>query len=337
MIIQHSAHRRLGTGVALLILVVSACAMDGEDASSTTTVAVSQPRHQAVGNAGIDDGDVVVDKDVVYGPNDRHRIDVYRLNGLANAPTILVVHGGGWAFGDKRDIAELATVLAQRGFVAAAPNYRLVGSDGQNAFPVPAQDVACAATWLARNTDHYGGDRSTMLVTGYSAGGHLAAMLALDTEREWLDEECPHAPTELAIDAYIGFSAPYDLTVHAPLNPSHVCNMLKDVVGGDGTECLNADPDQFKPANPVDNVTPDDPPALVITGDMDCKISFPPDPETGLCTASPDAFVAALEASNVPFELEVLPGVVHEIDYSNEQVLRAIDTFLQEHGFTDEN
>lgn len=337
MIIQRSHRRSIGLGVVILLLVGSACAADGNGDTSTTGTAALQSQDASVRDGDIDatEVEVEIDVDVAYGPDDRHRVDVYHRAGLVDAPTIVVVHGGGWAFGDKRDIAELATVFAQRGFVAAAPNYRLVGSDGQNAFPVGAQDVACAAAWLADNAGQYGGDPSTMLATGYSAGGHLAAMLALDAQRDWLDEECPHAGTDLTLDAYIGFSAPYDLRVHAPLGPPHVCNMLKDVVGGEGTECFDADPRLFESANPVDNVTPDDPPALVITGDMDCKISFPPDPETGLCTASPDAFVAALEASSVPFELLVLPGVVHDIDYGNEQVLQAMDTFLQEHGFTD--
>lgn len=317
-------------GVVMLLLVLSSCASSGDSGASTTVTAAPQTEDAVAHDVDIDDFEIAVDMNVAYGPDDRHRMDVYHRTGLVDAPTIVVVHGGGWAFGDKRDIAELAEVFAQRGLVVAAPNYRLVGSDGRNAFPVPAQDVACAAAWLTENAHRYGGDPSSMLATGYSAGGHLAAMLAFDSERAWLDEACPHVQSGAGINGYIGFSAPYDLRVHAPM-AALVCTMLRDVVGGEGTECFDADPDLFQPANPVDHVTRDDPPALVITGDMDCKVSFPPDPDTGRCTRSPDLFVAALQEAAVPVQLVVLPGVVHDIDYQSEAVLRAIDSFLRDH------
>ena len=335
MIIQHPRRSRIGFGVAILLLVGSACAADGNGGTSTTGTAMPQSQDAVVRDGNVQATEVEVD--VAYGPDDRHRVDVYHRAGLVDAPTILVVHGGGWAFGDKRDMAELATVFAQRGFVAAAPNYRLVGSDGQNAFPVGAQDVACAAAWLTEHAGDYGGDPSTMLATGYSAGGHLAGIVAYDAERAWLDDDCPSPDVDLTFDAFIGFSAPYDLRVHSPTDPRLVCNMLRDVVGGEGTECLEADPDLFAPANIVDQVTSDDPPALVITGDMDCKVSFPPHPDTGLCTASPDLFVAALQDAAVPVQLVVLPGIVHDIDYDSEEVLQAIESFVRDHGLSDQD
>lgn len=274
---------------------------------------------------------VLIELDLPYGPDDRHRLDVVYAEGLSGAPTILVVHGGGWYSGNKGHAGDLAELFAERGFVAAVPNYRLVGSSGENAFPIPAEDVACAAAWLQESAPEYGGDSSTMLITGFSAGGHLSAVLAFETESDRLAEDCPIQEADLSFDAYIGFSGPYELRMLYP--DIKACNMLRDVVGGTGTECFEADPSLFTPANPIDHVTADDPPSLLVTGDMDCKVSFPADPETGLCRASPDAFATALEEAGVSVDLLVLPGVVHDIDYDHPEVVQAIDSFLRRHGF----
>ena len=66
---------------------------------------------------------------------------------------------------------------------------------------------------------------------------------------------------------------------------------------------------------------------------MDCKVSFPADPETGLCRSAPDAFAAALKDAGVPVDLLVLPSVVHDIDYDSSAVAAAVDSFLGSLGF----
>ena len=87
------------------------------------------------------------------------------------------LHGGGWSGGDKASDVP-ANVLRQldRGWDVVSVNYRL--SPGVT-FPGPLLDAKLAIRWVKVNADHYGWDLDRLVVTGYSAGGNLAAMVAV--------------------------------------------------------------------------------------------------------------------------------------------------------------
>lgn len=88
---------------------------------------------------------------------------------------VLVIHGGGWQYMSRHDVAPLARAIAERGLVAVAPDYRL-----SPVAPWPAQlrDCEAAVAWVASNAESLGVDAAKIGVAGGSAGGHLAAMLA---------------------------------------------------------------------------------------------------------------------------------------------------------------
>ena len=102
---------------------------------------------------------------------------VYRpgLNGLR--PTVLYVHGGGWTVGSVDSHDDVCRSLCHRaGAVVVSVGYRLAP---EHPFPVPLEDVAAALRWCARNAPSLGGDPARLVVAGDSAGGNLAAALAL--------------------------------------------------------------------------------------------------------------------------------------------------------------
>jgi acetyl esterase/lipase len=117
-------------------------------------------------------------RNVVYGPLDRHRLDVWRLSTTpSDAPVIYYLHGGAWTFGDKREQGRpMLHEFVRRGWVVVAINYRLAPR-----YPWPAQieDATRALGWIKKNIATYGGDPDRVVVAGGSAGGHLAALLAL--------------------------------------------------------------------------------------------------------------------------------------------------------------
>ncbi len=110
----------------------------------------------------------------------RHRLDLYLPRGRAGFPVVMLVHGGVWMGGDNRCCGLYASVgqfLASQGIGVVLPNYRL--SPGVK-HPEHVRDVARAFAWTQRNIARYGGRPDQLFVAGHSAGGHLAALLAVD-------------------------------------------------------------------------------------------------------------------------------------------------------------
>jgi len=90
-------------------------------------------------------------------------------------PVVILIHGGGWLGGDKKDFAGLAHDFVTRGFAVASLNYRL---SNQNKWPAQIIDCKAAVRWLRSKADYCHIDPNRFAVGGHSAGGHLAAFLA---------------------------------------------------------------------------------------------------------------------------------------------------------------
>ncbi len=118
---------------------------------------------------------------IAYGPEMRHRLDVWRMSTTpSNAPVIFYVHGGAWTFGDKREQGRpMLHEFVRRGWVAVACNYRLAPT---YAWPAQIEDVTRTLAWIKKYIGSYGGDPGRVVVSGGSAGGHLAALLALSAD-----------------------------------------------------------------------------------------------------------------------------------------------------------
>ncbi len=119
-------------------------------------------------------------RDLKYGPATRQALDVYLPEDPRNAPVLVMVHGGGWAIGDKANSGvwrEKAKHWGARGYIFVSVNYRLL----PEANPLEqARDVARAIAWLQDNVARLGGNADRMAMMGHSAGGHLVSLLAAD-------------------------------------------------------------------------------------------------------------------------------------------------------------
>ncbi len=109
--------------------------------------------------------------------------------GTKNFPTLVWLHGGGLKWGDKFFPQEIDT----NKIAVVAVNYRLAGKTVSH--PDYIYDVAAAVSWVLDNIKKYGGDPRKVYVSGHSAGGYLAAMIALD--KKYL-KIFGHSPKELA-------------------------------------------------------------------------------------------------------------------------------------------
>lgn len=120
--------------------------------------------------------------------DEKHRLDLIVPADQPVIATMLWIHGGAWAFGDRKDDLKLARAFAREGVAVAAMSYRLSRGDWRGEsfpstgvqHPEHAKDVARAFAWLHENADTYSLDNSKLFVSGFSAGGHLSALLAMD-------------------------------------------------------------------------------------------------------------------------------------------------------------
>ena len=120
-------------------------------------------------------------QDVVYALHDGAELtaDLYAPAAPGPHPAVVLIHGGGWKGESKvRSWRGWATFLARRGYAAMAASYRL--SDQGRAMGMRSvEDVRAAVRWLRTHGDEVDVDPARIGAMGDSAGGHLAAMLAL--------------------------------------------------------------------------------------------------------------------------------------------------------------
>jgi acetyl esterase/lipase len=118
------------------------------------------------------------DLDLAYGPDPRHRLDVYH-PAEPNGALLVDIHGGGWFQGDKSKEEALAARFSDAGYLVAAPNYRFAdGGAGANLYPAQVDDMLAAVNWL-KGEAALAFDRSKIGAVGGSSGGNLAFELAL--------------------------------------------------------------------------------------------------------------------------------------------------------------
>ncbi|MDD3538785.1 MAG: alpha/beta hydrolase [Atribacterota bacterium] len=113
-----------------------------------------------------------------YSPEMKaHLLDIYRPKSCYCCPVMVYVHGGTWVLGDKGGLSYKAKAFTAAGFIYISINYRL---SPDYSFPAQAYDVARAFSWIRNNIADYGGNPEQIYLLGHSAGGHLAALIALD-------------------------------------------------------------------------------------------------------------------------------------------------------------
>ena len=113
----------------------------------------------------------------IPGPAGQITIRIYRPSSASGQPVLIYFHGGGMVMGSNHSFEPLArTLAAESNATVVSVDYRLAPEN-----PPPAQfdDAYSATAWVADNADRLGVDPSRLAVVGDSAGGSLAAAVAL--------------------------------------------------------------------------------------------------------------------------------------------------------------
>jgi acetyl esterase/lipase len=197
---------------------------------------------------------------VVYGTagsggRDLHLYLYARADTRDPRPGVLFIHGGGWReLGPFVHIRTCAD-LAEQGFVTATLHYRLAG---EALWPAALEDCKAAIRWMRANAAEIGLDPARIAVSGSSAGGHLAAMVALTPGR--FEGAGGNAGVSSRPQAAVMVSPAVDI-LH-PANPGHLREGFGAFVGSDEEASIRA-------ANPPTYLDRNCPPMLALTGDAD--------------------------------------------------------------------
>ena len=111
--------------------------------------------------------------------------DIYLPQGDGPFPGVLVVHGGAWTVGSKGRMKRISTLLAERGYVAVAIDYRLAP---KHKFPAQLDDCRAAIGWMRDHAAEYHIDPLRIAGFGYSAGAHLVTLLGLSAAAAYHDD-----------------------------------------------------------------------------------------------------------------------------------------------------
>jgi acetyl esterase/lipase len=227
-------------------------------------------------------------------------LDVYRSSARpSGAPVLLQIHGGGWMMGTKDEQAlPLMNQMAAAGWVCVSANYRL---SPHATFPEHLIDCKRALAWIREHVAAYGGDPGFVVVTGGSAGGHLAALLALtpnDPEYQPGFEEI-----DTRVQGCVPFYGVYDF---ANRNRTYTHGGLLQVLEQRIMKgSLSEIAERFDRASPIICVTAEAPPFFVIHGTADTLVPV----------GEARFFVAALrEKSRSPVAYVELEGAQHAFE-----------------------
>jgi acetyl esterase/lipase len=206
--------------------------------------------------------------DIAYGPDTRDNLlDIWRHRDIKagdRAPVLLQIPGGAWTVNGRRPQGyPLMSRMAELGWVCVSVDY---SKSPRKSWPAHIIDVKRALAWVRENIAEYGGDPDFVTVTGGSAGGHLASLIALTANDPRLQPGFEDVDT--TVQAAAPFYGVYDLTdaekMHEMMMPFLELFVMKQ---------RHADkPELFELASPISHVHRDAPPFFVLHGESDSVI-----------------------------------------------------------------
>ena len=235
------------------------------------------------------------------------QLDLWVPDTAGPPPLVIWVHGGGFMFGDRRDLPEtlrpnqVFDALLEAGLAVATIDYRHAL---EAPFPAQLHDAKAAVRYLRAHADELGISTGRIGIAGESAGAHIAALVGLTAHRPDLEGSHGVVGPSSSVDVVVDWYGPVDLaSMPRKAPPPPVAAKLPP-------ELLVAPEDQLTrglegaalaDASPVTHVTPEAPPFLLVHGSADWLVPF----------EQSEQLHAALTAAGVSSTLVPVEGAQH--------------------------
>lgn len=227
----------------------------------------------------------------VTASNYEAKLDVYkRRDSSGPQPTLIFIHGGGWVGGSKEQSVMALMPWFEMGWNVVNVEYRLARVA---LAPAAVEDCLCALRFIAAQAKTYDIDVNRIVLTGESAGGHLALTTGMIPESAGLDRQCPGAPLPkvAAIIDWYGITDVADL-LDGPNRKTYAVQWLASFPNRE---------EIARRVSPLTYVRPGLPPILAIQGDADPTVPY----------QHSVRLTEALSKAGVPNELLTIPGGKH--------------------------
>jgi acetyl esterase/lipase len=249
----------------------------------------------------------------------KHLLDLYLpQKSITRSPLVIWVHGGAWNHNDKyADMGYMKSTIraiAEKGFAIASIDYR---HSTTAIFPAQILDCNQAVQFLHENAAKYNLDPQRFVMMGFSAGGHLASLLALAKNNEVPDFYPAGKKLTFRIAAVLDFYGPSNfLMFYGESDPTVTGDPITTLLGASPL----ARPDLSAKASPVTYVDKNDPPFFIVHGEKDADV--PP--------AQSYLLKSWLDINGVKNEITVVKGAPHYgVMFDSEEVRSKLLRFLE--------
>ncbi len=217
-------------------------------------------------------------------------LDFYHAKSKETAPWVLVIHGGGWNSGERTQLAELNSILAEGGIAVATIDYRLAP---KSQWPAQKEDVESAVNFLKSHATQLGIDPTRWVILGRSAGGQIAESFA-------------YASNDTSLKGCISFYAPSDMNfAYRFAREDDILrsrSLIRDYLGGDPVQARA----NFDATSTLNFVRPGIVPTLLLHGPLDSLV----------WVKHSERLIAKLQAAKVPSAYIEIPWATHGFDYN---------------------
>lgn len=253
--------------------------------------------------------------DVVYGTASGQdlKMDVFVAGKGGPAPTLIYFHGGGWVSGAKMPSMPYLLPYLSMGWTVVNVEYRMAGAA---LAPAAVEDVRCAVRYALSRQQDFHIDPQRVVLSGHSAGGHLALIAAMLPVSAGLDRQC---------------AGQDEIRVAAVVNWYGIADVVDELDGPNRKEYavrwLGAQPDReaiARRVSPLTYVRPGLPPVISIHGNQDKLVPY----------AQARRLKQELDRAGVANELVTVDGGGHggfSVEEEN-RAYTAIEAFLRNAG-----
>jgi len=253
----------------------------------------------------------------------KHLLDIYLPpSTTANLPLVVWIHGGAWMLNDKyADMSYMKHTVKSfidSGYALASINYRY---STDSVFPAQIRDCNAAIQFLYKHAGEYHIDKNKIALIGFSAGGHLASLLALSNNNHV--KEFSAVAVDFTIKTCLDFYGPSDFIMLANNPDTAVNNMRNPVSLLLGAMAVDR-PDLAMAASPVNYIDKRDPPFLIVQGEKDESV---PSTQSKILSSR-------LTLSGVKNDLIIVPNAPHygemfDADYIRTKVFEYLRIYLR--------